>query len=464
MIFFFFFFSACNDEDKRVVENVELAAEYLGYFVSPDVYCELLWPTLEQNPTPGHFKVFSAVLRGSPRDLLVPELKKIGELLQKNYICQSSKARYQIEILNCSRSLLTVCKEDCAQISGDLFTAIFTTLAMSVEEFVEKNAIEILELLAQAEGIENLNQLYIKHLEPILKTIQEDPESWSINSSEFLIFHACITYAKVASYNHLDLIHPIFEKTTKEENDKKIQLKQFMLLSDYFIHWEEPVKKDSTPVFIDFANVILEKVIIPGLDWTAGRSAEAIRTASVCCLCALLNKFVENCEGEGLRTQKIFVISIENFGWLFEKVRPILVKLLDDDAHKTRLYSLQAMCLIMNIGQELNYINEDNIHKTSIEIMGRLEDQNDDVRLAAIEALREVWKVLPKNYDLSFYYVHIEYVYKHTLLHLDDPGEKFQKHALGKFFSQNFLTKKKCIFISFRLLDGSCQSSSFKSY
>lgn len=415
-----------------MVENVELAAEYLGYFVPPSVYCELLWPTLEQNPTSGHLKVFAAVLRGSLRTLLIPELTKIGELLAKNYICQSSKARYQIEILNCCRSLLVVCKEDCAGIGENLFTAVFTTLAMSAEAGIEKNAVEILELLAQAEGIENLNQLYAKHIEPILKAVQlESPESWAVTSSEFLIFHACITHAKVASYNHLNLIHPIFEKTTKEENDKKIQLKQFMLLSEYFINWDEPVKKDSTPAFIDFANTILEKVIIPGLDWTAGRSAEAIRTASVCCLCAILNKLVDS-------SRKIFVISIENFGWLFEKVRPTLVKLLDDDAHKTRLYCLQAICLIMNIGQELHYINEDNIHKTSIEIMGRLEDQNDEVRLAAIEALREVWKVVPKNYDLSFYYVHIEYVYKHTLLHLDDPAEKFQKHALGKFCFYKF--------------------------
>lgn len=413
---------------------MELAAEYLGYFVPPTVYCELLWPTLEQNPTTGHLKVFSAVLRGSPRELLAPELPKIGELLRKDYICQSTKTRYQMEILNCCASLLTVNKEDCTGIGEDLFTAAFTTLAMSTEDSVEKKALDTLELLAQAEGLENLKELYVKHIEPVLKSVQGNPEEWSMNSSELHIFHACITYAKVASYNHLHLIHPIFEKTTKEDSDKKIQLKQFMMLSDYFINWDEPVEKDSTTVFIDFANTILEKVIIPGLDWTAGRSAEAIRTASVCCLCAILNKLVENCEDDDVKTRKKFAISIENFGWLFEQVRPTLVKLLDDDAHKTRLYCLQAICLIMNIGQELHYINEDNIHKTSIEVMGRLEDQNDDVRLAALEALREVWKVVPKDYELDFYYVHIEYVYKHTLLHLDDPGEKFQRHAFGNFF------------------------------
>ncbi|XP_011496819.1 PREDICTED: dynein assembly factor 5, axonemal [Ceratosolen solmsi marchali] len=421
---------ACNDEDKRVVENIEMAAEYMGYFVPPNIYCDLVIPAIEENPTPGHLKIFAAILKGSMQETLAPELLRIGNFLQENYICQSRKFLYQIELLNSCRSLLNVCKEDCNKIADQLFTVIFTTLATSTELLIKEIAIELLELQAKLENFENLNQLFCKHIRITLSAIQYSPESWILHSYEFYIFQACLTYAKTASYENLDLIHPIFKNTTNVDGDKKVRMKQYILLSEYLQQWDKPLINDTA--FIDFANMILETVIIPGLTWAAGRSAEAIRTASVCCLCALLNKIVDNCEEDEnkMHKQKKFVISVEHFGWLFEKVRPILIKLMEDDAFKTRLYSLQAMCLVINIGQEMGYIKEDHIHQISPEILTHLEDSHDEVRLAAIEALREIWRVLPKDYDLSFSYVHIEYVYTKTLTHLDDPAEKFQKQTL----------------------------------
>lgn len=68
-----------------------------------------------------------------------------------------------------------------------------------------------------------------------------------------------------------------------------------------------------------------------------------------------------------------------------------------------------------------------------------LKRHDDEVRLAAIEALREIWKVLPDNYDLNFSQVHIEYVYSNILTHLDDPGKDFQKLMLGINFNMKIL-------------------------
>jgi dynein assembly factor 5 len=411
----------------------------MGYFVPPNIYCNLVIPTLEENPTAGHLKVFAAILRSSAQEELLPELSRISHFLQEKYICQSRKFLYQMEILSCCRSLLHVCKEHCNDISNDLFTVIFTTLAMSAESLVKNNAIELLELLAKVENLENLNQLYKAHIRLTLNEIQYSPESWILYSYEFYIFQACLTYAKAGTYDNLDLIHPILKSTTSTDGDKKVRLKQYILLSNYLEQWDRPLEDDTD--FVSFANIVLETVIIPGLTWKAGRSAEAIRTASVCCLCALLNKIVDNCEDNEhkMSKQKKFVISVEHFGWLFDKVRPILVTLMEDDAFKSRLYSLQAICLVTNIGQEMGYIKEEHIHPISPEIITHLEDSHDEVRLAAIEALREIWRVLPKDYDLSFSYVHIEYVYTKTLIHLDDPGEKFQKETLGKKFAFDWM-------------------------
>lgn len=403
----------------------------MGYFVPPKSFCEIILPALEENPTRGHLKVFVAFLKGSQRELLTAELPKIGKFLKESSIGQSRKARYQIEVLSYCEAILQICQKDCSGISQELFNTMFTIVSMPAELFIGEKAKQLLELLAKVDTFENINQLYEEHITAILLSIQENSETWTFSSPEFSIFQACITHARSATYKNLDLIHPIFEKATCFIADKKLQLRQYILLSEYLQQWDNSFDDNNLDAFISFANRVLEKIIVPGLSWTAGRSAEAIRTASVCCLCALLNKIVINCEEEN---SKKFAISAEHFGWLFEQVRPVLVKLLEDDAHQTRLYTLQAMCFVINIGQELSYINEEHIHKTSPEIVSRLEDKNDEVRLAAIEAIREIWKVLPKDYDLSFYYVHIDYVYTNMLTHLDDPKEKFQKLILGKLF------------------------------
>lgn len=94
-----------------------LAAEYIGYFVPPNVYCGLVLPTLEVgNITTGHLTVFAAILRGSERDSLSDELMEIGKFLQAKHICRSKKPNYQWQILNCCESLLQVCQQVCGEI------------------------------------------------------------------------------------------------------------------------------------------------------------------------------------------------------------------------------------------------------------------------------------------------------------------------------------------------------------
>lgn len=106
------FYRACNDHDERVVVNVVLSAEYMGYFVPAEVYCPLILPTLEDgNITAGHLAVFAAILRGSERKLLLDKLQDIGKFLNEPHICRSKKTNYQEQILRCCEALLCVCQD-----------------------------------------------------------------------------------------------------------------------------------------------------------------------------------------------------------------------------------------------------------------------------------------------------------------------------------------------------------------
>lgn len=407
----------------------------MGYFVPPKVYCNLIIPTLEENPTSGHLQIFGAVLRGSPRNLLSQELKKIGKFLNQRHVYESGQKRYQGEILNCCEALLDICQEECVTISEDLFVILFTILSMATDDTIFKKSKSVLHALAKVNEFNSLTELYSKYLGMIFTSISKDSHAWTIHHPSYKIFCAAIRHATLATYRNLEHINHIFENTTNKDVDAEVRLKQFMLLADYLEQWDSPLSDHGVKTFVDFANKILKNVIISGMVWSAGRTAETIRTASVCCLYSLLNKIVLNCKNfskfQNEHSQS-YPLSINDFVWLFDEVTPILVTLLEDPSHKTRLLSLQAMCLVVNIGQESQYLKEDHIHKTSPEIISRMEDSNDEVRLAAVQALREIWKILPANYDYDFYYVHVEYAYSNTLIHLDDPRLEFQQDVLGK--------------------------------
>ncbi|XP_017886513.2 dynein assembly factor 5, axonemal-like [Ceratina calcarata] len=104
-------YRACNDEDKRVVENLERACEYMGYFVLPQTYFSLIVPTLEENLSVGHLRVFSSILKGSERSKLKPFLKDVAHFLAQPHICQSRSGEYQKELLACCSSLISACDE-----------------------------------------------------------------------------------------------------------------------------------------------------------------------------------------------------------------------------------------------------------------------------------------------------------------------------------------------------------------
>ncbi|GAB1864932.1 HEAT repeat-containing protein 2 [Camponotus japonicus] len=425
-------YRACNDEDKRVMGCVEIAARYLGYFVEPKIYCHLMLPTLEECLTVGHLRVFSAIISGSEQRALSLQLDKIASFLQQPYVCQSRKSNYQRQILSSCDSLLIVCKQDCISITQALFTVIFTVYAMSIESFIREEADRLLEVLIHINSLKDKEDLFRNHVKPLLTSIHDDCASWSIYSAESQIFSACLSRAGIAIAHNMDLALPILKKTMSKDADPELKLRHFILLSEYFLnnqnlnqHIEDPHK---------FVNTIIEELVVPGLIWSAGRAAEAIRTAAVCCLCAILeNRIInsgEKIDNSSSNEKSKICITVDEFPSIFDKVTPVLVSLVDDKAKKTRLYSMRAICLLITVGQRLSCLNDEHIHRTYPVVLKRLDDGCDDVRYAAVEALVDIWNSASKDYDIIGSRSHIDALYTTMIIHLDDPESRFQKTML----------------------------------
>ncbi|XP_014470409.1 PREDICTED: dynein assembly factor 5, axonemal [Dinoponera quadriceps] len=391
-------YRACNDEDKRVVGCVETAARYLGYFVNPEIYCHLVLPTVEESTTAGHLRVLAAIISGSEPKALSLRLDTIANFLQQPHICRSKN--YQRQLLSCCNSLLVVCKEDCVAITRPLFVAIFTARAMSAEACIREEADRLLEILVGINSPRDVEDFFLDHTESMITSVRDDCASWSVYSAESQIFAACLSRAGAVIVRNLDLVLPILEKTMADA-DPELKLRHFILLSEYFSG-----NRSTFPAIGRVASTIIERIVAPGLVWTAGRAAEAIRTAAVCCLNAILRNVPSMDESH------------------LSSILPVLISLADDKAKKTRLYSIRAICSM--VARKQSRLTDEHVHRAYPVLLKRLDDGCDDVRYAAVEALVEVWSAASEDYDVVLSKSHIDAVYTTMIIHLDDPESHFQ--------------------------------------
>lgn len=65
------------------------------------------------------------------------------------------------------------------------------------------------------------------------------------------------------------------------------------------------------------------------------------------------------------------------------------------------------------------------------ELLKRLDDSSDDVRIAATQTFSAYFGCLCKEYEVGLYRAHLEEIFKGLLLHMDDPQEEVQMAVLG---------------------------------
>lgn len=336
--------------------------------------------------------------------------------------------------------------QECALISQNLFTVIFTSLAMSNEQFIHKEADRLFGVLASIESLKDTEDLLLHRMKVMLMSICDNCDSWTVHSPEHQIFRTCLIRASTAAAYCMNIVLSILQDIMSKNTDMELRLLYLILLSEYLL-----CDKQSLRCIVDFhifVNQILEICIIPNLIWSAGRISEALRTASISCLCALLQNDTlsthikdsitnvkEEIDNKTSECNITIFSTVENYLSVFERVIPILITLVDDNARKTRLYSLRAICLMMSIGHKLSCITEDHIHRVYAVVLKRLDDGCDDIRWAALEALVEIWSAIPKDYNLISCKSYIDVLYTTVLIHLDDPESKFQDFVLGKYYT-----------------------------
>ena len=121
---------------------------------------------------------------------------------------------------------------------------------------------------------------------------------------------------------------------------------------------------------------------------------------------------------------------------------------LEDDNMSTRLVTCRVMTRILStVGASLD---EHRLHNMYPELLKRLDDSNDDVRIAVTDTWLAYLACFQDDYQVALYRAHLEAMYKGLLIHLDDPDTRIQDAVLGRWcvcalvFECNIMSNMTC--------------------
>ncbi|XP_077300483.1 dynein axonemal assembly factor 5 isoform X2 [Arctopsyche grandis] len=447
-----------KNDDPRVVAEIQRAAELFGYFVGPHVWWNLLICDLD---TWQCLVILTSVIKSTPvEQLRVKYLNRIFKELTQPRLRQIQKPKYQMNILNVCEAVMNVCGVYCQCVSQEMFDIIFVIHSVPATTDIEHHALCLIEKLRETIKFgSNIEDLYCHYIRHLLANITSSICFWTLITVDRCILNTILIHTGPAIGLHLHYISPLLSEALSLKGiDPEVKLELFTTLCSVLLRRDEHFRLAEPDKLTAFLNVILRDVILPNLSWNVGQSAEALRTAAVCCLCAILqdNESVSTIDGDvkfDKCIQQVEIFSdVETLQNDIDLLLPNLLGLTGDNSKNTRLYSLRAIRSLVILAKKRNCFSVDHLHQTYSAVISRLDDCNDKVRLFAVETLCTLFMARPESYDVSTNDSHIEAVYNAMLIHLDDPDTTFQDFVLDAL-------KKLCV-VHPKMLKGKVDISS----
>ncbi|XP_053327165.1 dynein axonemal assembly factor 5 [Spea bombifrons] len=401
-------YHSCLDEEQKVVQSSVQSAELIGTFVNPEVFLKLILNSLKKSPLASHLMVLAACIRGSSRERLKPHLNQISSVLSHAETCQGSeKVLYLEQLLNCVDSLIGACQQDCEEVSLYCMKTLITILASPAAENLYQKVQEVLLCLAKVQGLAGVHDLYRRHIQPLLEWTCSNHQHWTSYSVERVQFEVIVTESGPVIGENLHLLVPVLNTCLQPTQEPQMRLKLFTALSKLMGKADETL--NSQGQFHNHSQAIIKDILVPNLKWHAGRTAAAIRTIAVSCLWVLLQSEVLS-KREILQVQDVLI--------------PPVITTLEEDSKMSRLVSCRIIRALLSICEQ--HVDPDKLNKIYPEILKRLDDASDEVRVTAAKTLSVWFKCIHDDYDRTTYKSHLEFLYRGLLVHLDDPDTTIQ--------------------------------------
>ncbi|XP_073399199.1 dynein axonemal assembly factor 5 [Dendrobates tinctorius] len=405
-------YRSCLDEEEKVVHNSIKSAELIGTFVNPEVLLKLILPALQKSPLSSHLAVLAACIRGSSRELMKPRLRRIADVISKPEICQGSeKMLYSEQLLCCIQSMISMCQQTATDISPQCMRVLITILAGPASETLHGKVQNVMLSLAEVQGVCGLQGLYRQHMQELMLWASRDHDHWTGYSIERAQLEVLVSESGPVIGEYLDLLMPVLKSCLQQDKEPQMRLKLFSMLSKLLLKASETV--NSRGQFHLYSDALIRDILAPNLKWQAGRTAGAIRTVAVSCLWVLLQSEILTHE-EILQVQDVLM--------------PQVLATLEEDSKTSRLVSCRIIKALLRVCGP--HLDADKLNAIYPEIVKRLDDASDEVRITAAKTLNLWFKFIDDRYERTTNRGHLEFLFRCLLVHLDDSDATLQATVL----------------------------------
>ncbi|XP_061079679.1 dynein axonemal assembly factor 5 [Conger conger] len=408
-------YRGCADGEPAVVQSCLESAELLGRFVHPEVSLKLLLAHAENasssSSSSASLAVLAAVLRGGSGHALRPHLLRIGDALAHPDLWHESQQCVYVQVLGCVQALLGVCEGDCGPISLQLLQVLLTVRSLSTEPQLWSTVEETTGALCSELGLAGEAELYRQHMPQLIGWLSQTQRAWTNHSIQRLQLQVLVVQSGPVIGEFLPLLMPLLQDCVQPSRDPEMRLHLFTLLSKLLL--DAPNTLDSQGKFSEHLEVFLRELLLPNLEWHAGRTAAAIRTTALSCLYALL-------QGGGVSAQQLQAVQAQ--------LTPRVLAALDEDSQTSRLLASRSLLTLLRlIGPNLH---PDCLNTIYPELLKRADDSSQEVRSVCLSALGCWFSSVGQSYDRQVCGPHLQLLFQQLLLHMDDPEGSVQDHVL----------------------------------
>uniref|UniRef100_A0A182VRF3 Dynein assembly factor 5, axonemal n=1 Tax=Anopheles minimus TaxID=112268 RepID=A0A182VRF3_9DIPT len=369
---------ACMDAERSIILEALNVCELMGILLDYETWSTHVLNTFRKYPTIGQLRCMRTLFASCVHtEAKCTDVRKFAALLLDPDVCHNYQdASYQRELLEFCRILATIgqgrdkltagLEEITVTESNDgehqtlertLYTVTLKVVAFcqNVEERagVHDFGMEVLQQLDS-----NVERLHQHHLASVLGSIGHLDSENSDASTSILLLCGIVTVCGFQETYFTVLKETLQKALTHAAPEGKVKI--FSAISVAMLSWNVHIHQPKEEQ-ITMLSTFTETLIAPHLVWSAGRSAESIRTMATACLASM---------AQGVHSD-VYMSLLPNY-------LNVLSGLIDDNCISTRAYTLRALVLL----QALDF---ESLKLIAFPIMARLDDPSGEVReLAAV--------------------------------------------------------------------------------
>ncbi|UJR10180.1 hypothetical protein I4U23_014395 [Adineta vaga] len=406
---------AIVDDEIIVRQQVNQSLIYIGYFVPIKTWFNLLRPHFEQTSSLGLLRLIAPLLTGVTWDELIESQTILDQLLAtilKAEYTDNFQLPIQSELLRICRLLIDKCQQQLEPYAYQIFKCVLSLLSIVENDELRQQCKQTLEDLAlKTFQSSSVNDLHEKFAHQLFDDLKQTSNDWLRSTRDRFIFETFIMQAGASNQRFLKDIVDILRTIMNPDRDPEVRNQCLLIIANLLQFIDEPDSNIETTSITPHLIVLINECILPNMQWKAGRTAGAIRATAIATLWSLFqaNSFsFEQCSSS---TNEILLS---------------VLGMLDDDDRLTRMNSCYVLQALFSNDDAIRTIDNDRLHKAYPDLIKRLDDVSDDIRLAVCSTLNAYVQAFHGDFTVELYRAHLEDIAKVLLIHMDDQNNQIQ--------------------------------------